>query len=49
MYFAQNVPFTFDDLPEFAMHDAEVIGANASKCYEEEDLQICCIFVVGGM
>jgi hypothetical protein len=39
MYFIQNVPFTFDDLPEFAMHDAEVIEiANSGKSYEEEDL-----------
>ena len=39
MYFIQNVPFTFDDLPDFALHDAEVVEmANIGKSYEEEDL-----------
>ena len=39
MYFIQNVPFTFDDLPDFATHDAEIVEmANSGKAYEEEDL-----------
>ena len=47
MYFIQNVPFTFDDLPEFAMHDAEVIElANSSKCYEEEDLYRSAVYLL---
>ena len=39
MYFIQNVPFTFDDLPDYASHDAELIElANNTKTWEVEDL-----------
>ncbi len=39
MYFIQNVPFTFDELPEFAMHDAEILEmANGQKCWSADDL-----------
>ena len=39
MYFIQNVPFTFDDLPDYASHDAELIElANNTKTWEVEEL-----------
>ena len=39
MYFIQNVPFTWDDLPEYAAHDPEIIElANQGKSYTDEDL-----------
>ena len=47
MYFLNNVPFTFDDLPEFALHDAEVVEmANIGKAYEEEDLYRSAIYLM---
>ncbi|BCU96533.1 MAG: hypothetical protein CM15mV12_3040 [uncultured marine virus] len=39
MYFINQVPFTFDDLPEFVVHDSEIVDlANNQKSYETEDL-----------
>ena len=39
MYFIQNVPFTFDELPEVAKDDVEIFSlANGQKRWNEEDL-----------
>jgi|TARA_R100000149_G_C5805302_1_gene90879 hypothetical protein len=39
MYLIQGVPFTFDDLPEYAAHDPEIIElANSTKCWNVEEL-----------
>ena len=39
MYFIQNVPFTFDDLPDFALQDAEIVEmANSCKSWEPDEL-----------
>ena len=39
MYFIQNVPFTFDELPEVAKEDSEIVSlANGQKRWNEEDL-----------
>jgi hypothetical protein len=39
MYFIQDVPFTFDELPEGAIYDKELIEiANKYYHYEPEDL-----------
>jgi hypothetical protein len=39
MYFIQDVPFTFDELPESAIYDKELIEiANKYYHYEPEDL-----------
>jgi len=39
MYFINNVPFTFDELPDCAMQDLEIIHlANNERRYEPEDL-----------
>jgi hypothetical protein len=39
MYFIQNIPFTFDELPDCAMQDLEVIHlADQQLRYEPEDL-----------
>jgi|TARA_B100001094_G_scaffold217484_1_gene211562 hypothetical protein len=47
MYFIQNFPFTFDDLPEFAYHDAEVMEvANIGPSYEMEDLYRASMYLI---
>ena len=39
MYLIQGVPFTFDDLPEYAIHDPEINElANNTKCWNVEEL-----------
>lgn len=39
MYFIQNIPFTFDELPEYASDDPEIIDlANCEIEYDPEDL-----------
>jgi hypothetical protein len=39
MYFIQDVPFTFDELPEGSIYDKELIEiANKYYHYEPEDL-----------
>jgi hypothetical protein len=39
MYFIQDIPFTFDELPEIAISDPELISiANKYYHYEPEDL-----------
>jgi hypothetical protein len=39
MYFIQDIPFTFDELPESAIYDKELIEiANKYYHYEPEDL-----------
>ena len=39
MYFINQVPFTFDDLPEFVVDDPEIVDlANNQKSDETEDL-----------
>ena len=39
MYFIQNMPFTFDELPSIAKDDPEILEmANSEKRWEEEDL-----------
>ena len=39
MYFIQDIPFTFDELPEIAILDPELISiANKYYHYEPEDL-----------
>jgi len=39
MYFIQDIPFTFDELPESAIYDKELIEiANKYYYYEPEDL-----------
>jgi hypothetical protein len=39
MYFIQDVPFTFDELPESSIYDKELIEiANKYYHYEPEDL-----------
>jgi hypothetical protein len=47
MYFIQNSPFTFDDLPDFVINDSEIIEiANIGKAYEEEDLYRSSIYLM---
>ena len=39
MYFIQNVPFTFDELPEVAKDDSEIVSlANEQKRWNEDNL-----------
>ena len=39
MYFIQNIPFTFDDVPDSLMYDMELIElADNEKRFEPEDL-----------
>ena len=39
MYFIENVPFTFDELPDIAMQNPEVVKlADQQLKYEPEDL-----------
>ena len=39
MYFIQNMPFTFDELPSIAKDDPEIVEmANSEKRWKEEDL-----------
>jgi len=39
MYFIQNIPFTFDELPDFSSEDEELIKlADNEINYEQEDL-----------
>jgi hypothetical protein len=39
MYFIQNIPFTFDDVPDSLMYDLELIElADNEKRFEPEDL-----------
>ena len=39
MYFIQNMPFTFDELPSIAKDDPEIVEmANSEKRWEQEDL-----------
>ena len=39
MYFIQNLPFTFDELPEIAKEDLEIVTlAEQEKSWEPEDL-----------
>jgi hypothetical protein len=39
MYFIQNIPFTFDELPDTAMQDLELIHlADNQKRWDPEDL-----------
>ena len=39
MYFIQNVPFTFDELPEVAKEDSEIVAlANEQKRWNEDNL-----------
>ena len=39
MYFIQNVPFTFDELPDTSKYDLELINlADNEKRWEPEDL-----------
>ena len=48
MYFIQNVPFTFDELPEVAKDDSEIVSlANGQKRWNEEDLYMS-IFLFDG-
>jgi hypothetical protein len=39
MYFIQNIPFTFDDVPDSLMYDMELIElADNERRFEPEDL-----------
>lgn len=39
MYFINGVPFTFDELPDYASSDIELIKiADKNKSYDQEDL-----------
>ena len=39
MYFIQNMPFTFDELPSIAKDDPEIVEmANSERRWKEEDL-----------
>jgi hypothetical protein len=39
MYFIQNVPFTFDDLPDDGLYDLDLIEiADSERRFEPEDL-----------
>ena len=39
MYFIGNVPFTFEELPNFASHDSELVEmANCSPIYSLDDM-----------
>ena len=39
MYFINQVPFTFDELPDESIHDEELIKLANNECsYEPEDL-----------
>jgi len=39
MYFIQNIPFTFDDVPDSLMYDLELIElADNERRFEPEDL-----------
>ena len=47
MYFIQNVPFTFDELPDFAMHDMEIVEmANSCKSWEPEELYRASFYLI---
>jgi len=39
MYFINNIPFTFDELPHTALHTTEVVeAANGQRTFEPEDM-----------
>lgn len=47
MYFIQNIPFTFDDVPESYIYDFEIIGlADKEKRFEPDDLYKCSFYLI---
>ena len=39
MYFIEGIPFTFDELPDYVIYDAELVeAANMERKYEPDDL-----------
>ena len=39
MYFIEGIPFTFDELPDYVIYDAELVeAANKERKYEADDL-----------
>lgn len=50
MYFINQVPFTFDELPEIAEQDLEIIHlADNEKRYEPEDLYRSSFYLIDEM
>lgn len=47
MYFIQNIPFTFDELPEESIQDLELIKlADQEKRWEPEELFLCSFYLI---
>jgi len=47
MYFINNIPFTFDELPHTALHTTEVVeAANCQRRYEPEDLYKASLYLI---
>ena len=47
MYFIQNVPFTFDELPEVAKDDLEIVAlANEQKRWNEDNLYMAYAYLM---
>ena len=47
MYFINNIPFTFDELPHHALHTTEVVeAANAEREFEPEDLYKASLYLI---
>lgn len=47
MYFIQNIPFTFDELPDEAMQDLELIKlADEERRWDPEDLFLASFYLI---
>ena len=47
MYFINQVPFTFDDLPDESMYDLELIALADRECrFEPEDLYYSSFYLI---
>ena len=47
MYFINNIPFTFDELPHHALHTTEVVeAANTEREFEPEDLYKASMYLI---
>jgi len=47
MYFINNIPFTFDELPHTALHTTEVVeAANKERVFEPEDLYKASLYLI---
>lgn len=47
MYFINQIPFTFDELPDYCLEDVDMIEkANETRCFTPEELYNYCFYLI---